>query len=388
MISTLKEPMKFVSLLVAIAVCLVLSSQAVTAQSAAQRAAMRQQQMASQRAAQQAAAAQRAAQAAQRAAMQRQREQMQRQLAAQRDRMRQLQRQQMQRQRALQQKRMEEMRRRQMTTRRNAMQKQRQTAKEQNRQRLMVQQLLGRKQAGAANDNKRSKKAANDNKRLAPGRTRAAALLKQKRFENAKTLARERLNRELKQRRNREDLRKRQKNEKKRREDRLITAVRIAAQRAVPKAANDNRSKFNRLAQLPRRKASSRGDRGGKGRRGGNGNGSGGGGNGGSRIPAKIKIDGKQFAKKMARKADALKVDVSSAKDRLKFRSRIQRVFKNADEVRSGTFAGQGAGGGRGPVFFFKRGRDLVLTTPKGEFVTFISNGASNTSFLSAKVVR
>jgi filamentous hemagglutinin len=100
-------------------------------------------------------------------------------------------------------------------------------------------------------------------------------------------------------------------------------------------------------------------------------------------APDSLNITGKQFSKKLNRRANELGLDVSSAKDRFKFRSRIQRAFDNAEEVRSGTFRGQGPGGAEGPVNFFRRGEDVVVTTPDGDFVTFLPGGASNKRFLA-----
>ncbi len=100
-----------------------------------------------------------------------------------------------------------------------------------------------------------------------------------------------------------------------------------------------------------------------------------------------LNISGKQFGKKLAKRARELGLDPSSAKVRHQLRGRIQRIFSNVDEVRTGVFRGQGPGGTEGAVSFFRRGRDVVVTTPVGDFVTFLPGGASNARFLSGIVV-
>jgi hypothetical protein len=86
--------------------------------------------------------------------------------------------------------------------------------------------------------------------------------------------------------------------------------------------------------------------------------------------------------------ADAVEAgDPASARARYVFQSRLQRVFGNADEVRRGPWRGQGPGGVEGEVLFFRRGYDVVVTTPGGAFVTFLQGGATNSRFLGASVV-
>ena len=105
-------------------------------------------------------------------------------------------------------------------------------------------------------------------------------------------------------------------------------------------------------------------------------------------IPNSLNISSKQFGKKLSQRARDLGLDPSSAKVRFKFRSRIQRIFSNADEVRSGIFRGQGPRGGEGPVTFFRRGHDVLATSPTGDFITFLPGGASNLRFLSGTALR
>lgn len=104
-------------------------------------------------------------------------------------------------------------------------------------------------------------------------------------------------------------------------------------------------------------------------------------------LPEALTIGSKQFGKKFGQHARELGLDPASARARYAFQSRLQRVFGNADEVRRGPWRGQGPGGVEGEVLFFRRGHDVVVTTPGGAFVTFLQGGASNSRFLGASVV-
>lgn len=51
----------------------------------------------------------------------------------------------------------------------------------------------------------------------------------------------------------------------------------------------------------------------------------------------------------------------------------------------AGTFAGQGANGARGNVYFRVKGNDVVVTKPNGTFVTILKDGVNqNPSVKSA----
>lgn len=64
---------------------------------------------------------------------------------------------------------------------------------------------------------------------------------------------------------------------------------------------------------------------------------------------------------------------------------RINDIGNHPEKVIPGTFAGQGANGARGDVFFRIKGNDVVVTKPNGEFVTILKDGAiQNPSVLSA----
>ncbi|MCC6742427.1 MAG: hypothetical protein IT175_01075 [Acidobacteria bacterium] len=104
-------------------------------------------------------------------------------------------------------------------------------------------------------------------------------------------------------------------------------------------------------------------------------------------IPKLLNISGKQFSKKLIRRAQEMGLDPSNEIDRLRFLDRIQQVFDKAEEVRRGSFRGQGADGAEGEVLFFRHGQDVLVTSPNGDFVTFLSGGAANQRFLNGRVI-
>jgi len=99
-------------------------------------------------------------------------------------------------------------------------------------------------------------------------------------------------------------------------------------------------------------------------------------------LPSQLNVSGKQFGQKMAQRARELGLDPSSPKVRHQFQTRIERIFKNADEVRSGPFRGQGPNGTiGGDNRFFRRGNDVVVTDANGNFITLLTNGINNGFF-------
>lgn len=100
-------------------------------------------------------------------------------------------------------------------------------------------------------------------------------------------------------------------------------------------------------------------------------------------IPSSLYVGGKQFSKKLNRRAKELGLDVSNPRVRYQFKNRIERIFNNADEIRKGSFRGQDS-----EVFFYRRGRDVVLTKSNGDFITILTNGASNQRFLESSIVK
>ncbi|WP_439125247.1 MAG: hypothetical protein ACNJA3_23460 [Pseudomonas rhizophila] len=71
--------------------------------------------------------------------------------------------------------------------------------------------------------------------------------------------------------------------------------------------------------------------------------------------------------------------------DRKMVLDRIDDIGNNPEKVIPGTFAGQGANGLRGDVFFRIKGNDVVVTKPDGTFVTILKDGVTqNPSVRSA----
>ena len=97
------------------------------------------------------------------------------------------------------------------------------------------------------------------------------------------------------------------------------------------------------------------------------------------KFPKQLSISDAQFGSKIRKKIR----NPFSPRARYRFRDRIQRIFNNADEIRRGRFRGQSE-----EVFFFRRGRDVVLTKSDGEFITILTDGATNKRFLNATIIK
>ncbi|MEP6862912.1 MAG: SpvB/TcaC N-terminal domain-containing protein [Deltaproteobacteria bacterium] len=97
------------------------------------------------------------------------------------------------------------------------------------------------------------------------------------------------------------------------------------------------------------------------------------------RLTPGLNLPSRQFGKKVAQHAPEFGLDATTAEGRSAFRERIESVVGQYEELRQGAFQG-----GRTDVLFYRKGSDLVLTTPSGEFITIFSNGATNSWFLGA----
>jgi filamentous hemagglutinin len=95
-------------------------------------------------------------------------------------------------------------------------------------------------------------------------------------------------------------------------------------------------------------------------------------------------MTGSQFGSKAVKHMREWGLDVSNAKHRQAFKDKIEDIATNPDRVVNGTFAGQGENGGRGPVQFRIKGRDVVITTRKGAFVSILKDGINSTSVRQA----
>ena len=71
---------------------------------------------------------------------------------------------------------------------------------------------------------------------------------------------------------------------------------------------------------------------------------------------------------------------MSCAADRKFVTDLINDIGNNATKVIPGTFAGQGANGARGNVYFRIKGNDVVVTKPNGTFVTILKDGVNQNS--------
>ena len=62
----------------------------------------------------------------------------------------------------------------------------------------------------------------------------------------------------------------------------------------------------------------------------------------------------------------------------------IQDIGKSPDKVVAGSWRGLGEGGKVGAAEFRIKGSDVVVTKPKGEFVTILKDGVDNKFVRSA----
>ncbi len=105
-----------------------------------------------------------------------------------------------------------------------------------------------------------------------------------------------------------------------------------------------------------------------------------------------LKIDPVQFGAKVGRHMLEFGRNPVSAADRMWLENYVRGIYANATEFRDGTFSGQGAvlpagSNARGPVWFFAKGRDVVVTDRADNFVTILKDGINNTSFRTAKIL-
>jgi hypothetical protein len=106
-----------------------------------------------------------------------------------------------------------------------------------------------------------------------------------------------------------------------------------------------------------------------------------------------LKIDQVQFGAKVGRHMLEYARSPTNASDRQWLMSHILDIYTNADEVRSGTFSGQGAvlpsgSNARGPVWFYAKDGDVVITDVFDNFVTILKNGTTmSMSFRLASIL-
>jgi filamentous hemagglutinin len=105
-----------------------------------------------------------------------------------------------------------------------------------------------------------------------------------------------------------------------------------------------------------------------------------------------LKIDKAQFGAKVGRHIFDFGKNPKILADRDWLMRHILDIYMNPTEIRDGTFSGQGTitslGNVRGPVWFYAKGRDVVVTDKSDNFVTILKDGVlNNTSFRLAKVL-
>jgi filamentous hemagglutinin len=105
-----------------------------------------------------------------------------------------------------------------------------------------------------------------------------------------------------------------------------------------------------------------------------------------------LKIDQRQFGVKVGRHMLEFGRDPANPEHRKWLMDHITRIHSHPDSVRSGTFSGQGTqlaigSHSRGPVLFYAKGSDVVITDPSGNFVTILKGGIGSTSFKTATLL-
>ena len=88
----------------------------------------------------------------------------------------------------------------------------------------------------------------------------------------------------------------------------------------------------------------------------------------------------KQFGKKVGKHAKDFGLNPASAEDRDEFNRIVQDIIDHADEQRIGSWRGQTE-----EVFFYMKGKDVVLTKQSGEFITILEGGINNGGVKNAR---
>ena len=105
-----------------------------------------------------------------------------------------------------------------------------------------------------------------------------------------------------------------------------------------------------------------------------------------------LKINEVQFGAKVGRHMLDFGRNPGNAADRKWLMDHIHDIYANAVEFRDGTFSGQGAilasgANARGPVWFYAKDGDVVITDKADNFVTILKGGTMSTSFRQAKIL-
>ena len=106
-----------------------------------------------------------------------------------------------------------------------------------------------------------------------------------------------------------------------------------------------------------------------------------------------LKIDETQFGAKVGRHMAEYGRNPANPADRQWLMDHILDIYANAVEFRDGSFSGQGAvttsgANARGPVWFYAKGGDVVITDRADNFVTILKDGVTmSTSFRYARIL-
>jgi filamentous hemagglutinin len=105
-----------------------------------------------------------------------------------------------------------------------------------------------------------------------------------------------------------------------------------------------------------------------------------------------LKISDEQFGDKVGTHMPDFGRNPRSAIDRQWLRDYINYIYMNAVEFRAGIWRGQGetlssGSNAEGPVMFYRRGADVVVTDMSGNFVTILKDGINNKRFQGAQIL-
>jgi hypothetical protein len=98
-------------------------------------------------------------------------------------------------------------------------------------------------------------------------------------------------------------------------------------------------------------------------------------------MVALLNIDPKQFGANATRHLPEFGRDPVRSSDRHWLMDYILQTYTAPHQIREGTFAGLG------PVWFFAKGSDVVITDRKHNFLTILKNGTRHQSFQIAQVL-
>lgn len=93
-----------------------------------------------------------------------------------------------------------------------------------------------------------------------------------------------------------------------------------------------------------------------------------------------VAFDEKQFGKKVGKHAIDFGLSADSPEDRDKMKKIIRNIVDYAEEKVKGSWRGQ-----EGPVWFYIKGADVVVTKENGKFITILKGGADNARVKEAR---